>query len=74
VDHGRHANIWGLRLGLKVNIPPLRPVNRADNLAALATEDYHPRHEHLHRPMKLLPAMDPEAAASMHNLHLGRLP
>jgi hypothetical protein len=37
VDHGRHTNIRGRRPGLKVKPPPLRRVDQAGNLAALAT-------------------------------------
>jgi hypothetical protein len=44
IDHSRHTNIRGRRPGLKVTPPPLRRVDRADNLAALATQDCHPIH------------------------------
>jgi hypothetical protein len=44
VDHGRRTDIRGRRPGLKVTPPLLRGVDRADNLAALATQDCHPIH------------------------------
>jgi hypothetical protein len=42
IDHSRRTDIWGRRPGLKVTPPPLRGVDRADNLATLATQDCHP--------------------------------
>jgi hypothetical protein len=44
IDHGRRTDIRGRRPGLKVTPPPLRGVDRADNLAAQATQDCHPIH------------------------------
>jgi hypothetical protein len=56
--------------------PPLRRVNRADNLAALATQDRHPSHAKKPlRHMKHLFDMVSEAAASTRkNIHSGPLP
>jgi hypothetical protein len=71
-DHGRCTKIRGRRPGLKVRPPPLRRIDRADNLVAPATQDCHP--SHVNRTMKHMPAMGPEAAASTHNHHPGQLP
>jgi hypothetical protein len=51
--------------------PPLRRVDRADYLVAQATEDSRPNpSKQLLHPMKLVPTMVSEAAASTHKHHL----
>jgi hypothetical protein len=70
-DHSRCTNIQGRGPGLKVKPPPLRRVDRADKLVALATQDCHPSQaKQQPYPVKLLPTMVPEAAASTHKHHL----
>jgi hypothetical protein len=44
VDHDRRTNKRGRRPGLKVRQPPLRQVDRADNLVAWVTQGCHPSH------------------------------